>query len=358
MKILFLIPYPLGESPSQRFRFEQYFDAIRARGATFETQSFWDLETWKILYKPGSGLQKSIGLLRGYGRRLKMIFLASNYDHIFIHRECAPLGPPIFEWLLAKVLHKKIIYDFDDSIWLPDAPSGGLVNLLKWHRKVKAICRWSHTVSCGNAYLADYARQFNNRVVVNPTTIDTEALHNPVLYKTLPHPEEVVIGWTGTHSTLKYLDPLLPVLQTVEQKYGSRIRFLVIANKPPTLPLQRLQFVPWQKETEIEDLLRLDIGIMPLTDDLWAKGKCGFKALQYMALGIPAVVSPVGVNAEMVDASVGYTAATATEWEKALEALLDDDTLRHRLGKKGRQKVVDQYSVSSNTSTFLSLFEK
>jgi glycosyltransferase involved in cell wall biosynthesis len=356
--ILFLFPYPLGESPSQRFRFEQYFDALRDKSITIETQSFWDLTAWKILYKPGHRFLKFAGLVKGLLRRTFIILRAPRYHFIFIHRECTPLGPPVFEWLLAKVLRKKIIYDFDDAIWLPNtSDENKIVSIVKWHGKVSAICRWSYRVSCGNDYLANFARRFNKNVVVNPTTIDTEHLHNPAHYA--PHTTNgpTVIGWTGTHSTLKYLDPLVPALQRVEKKYPDRVEFLVIANKAPQLALQHLTFLPWKKETEIQDLLRMDIGIMPLTDDIWAKGKCGFKALQYMALGIPTVTSPVGINSTMVDPSVGFLAGTPEEWEMYLEKLIDAPLLRKQMGIQGRKKVIDQYSVGSNTSTFLSLFE-
>jgi glycosyltransferase involved in cell wall biosynthesis len=355
-KILFLFPYPIGESPSQRFRFEQYLDILKAH-ATIETQSFWDLATWKILYKPGFGFLKLIGLVKGFVRRSVMIFRAPRYDFIFIHRECAPLGPPIFEWLLAKVLGKKIIYDFDDAIWLPNTSDENKIAMaLKWHGKVGDICRWSYRVSCGNDYLADFARPFNKQTVVNPTTIDTEHLHNPALYAPHLAGERIVVGWTGTHSTLKYLDPLVPVFQRLEKKYPDRLELLVIANKAPHLDLHHLTFLPWKKETEIEDLLRMDIGVMPLVDDPWAKGKCGFKALQYMALSIPTIASPVGINLKIVDKEVGYLANAPEEWETALEKLLEAPLVRRQMGEQGRKKIIDHYSVISNTSTFLSLF--
>jgi glycosyltransferase involved in cell wall biosynthesis len=356
--ILFLFPYPLGESPSQRFRFEQYLDLLRDKQISVDTQSFWDLASWRVLYKPGYRFQKFIGLMRGFLCRTLVIFHAGRYRFIFIHRECTPLGPPVFEWLLAKVLGKKIIYDFDDAIWLPNTSTENkIASALKWHSKVSAICRWSYRISCGNDYLASFARRFNKNVVVNPTTIDTEHLHNPAHYPPPVAGQSTVIGWTGTHSTLKYLDPLVPVLQRLEKKYSGRISFLVIANKAPRLALQHLHHLPWKKETEIQDLLRMDIGIMPLTDDIWAKGKCGFKALQYMALGIPTVTSPVGINSAMVDTAVGFLAGTPEEWEIYLEKLIDDPLLRKQMGVQGRKKVIDQYSVGSNTSTFLSLFE-
>ena len=167
----------------------------------------------------------------------------------------------------------------------------------------------------------------------------------------------MVIGWTGSHSTLKYLHAIEPVLQKLENQFPF-ISFLIIADQPPPLHLARLTFIKWNPQTEIADLLKMDIGIMPLPDDEWSKGKCGFKALQYMALEIPSVVSPVGVNTFIINnESEGFLCRSNEEWLLALEKLIIDKNLRIKLGKAGRKKVVEHYSVSSNTSNFLSLFE-
>jgi glycosyltransferase involved in cell wall biosynthesis len=355
MKILFLVPYPVGESPSQRFRFEQYFDLLKKNGVEFSVDSFWSLAAWKILYKSGNGLAKTIWLKFGFLRRLWHVLKALNYDRVFIHRECAPIGPPVFEFLLAKVFRKKIIYDFDDAIWLPNTSAENkLASWIKFSGKVKSICRWSYHVSCGNAWLADFVEQYNSRVTINPTTIDTASWHNPSLYPSRKPNKKIVIGWTGTHSTLPYLNDLIPVLQSIEKKFSIIIR--IISNKNPELPLQHVEFIPWKKESEIQDLLSFDIGVMPLTDDVWAKGKCGFKALQYMALEIPCIVSPVGVNTSIVQHEQnGFLCQARDEWESALILLIENSETRKKIGKVGRQTVVERFSVASNSSTFFSL---
>lgn len=357
MKVLFWVPYPQGESPSQRFRFEQYLPLLTQKGIAYVFSPFWDDETWRILYKPGKTFQKLGGFIRGVFRRIASVFRLGSYDIIFIHREAMPLGPPVFEWL-AYVFGKKIIYDFDDAIWLPNTSAENkIAGWLKWHGKVKSICRWSTRVSCGNEYLCAYAKTYAKHVVLNPTTIDTEHLHNPALYPTSNH-SIVTIGWTGTHSTIKYLDFLQPIIQSLGQKFPNTFRFVVIANKKPELNLTSLEFIPWSKASEIPDLLKFDIGVMPLTDDIWAKGKCGFKALQYMALEVPSIVSPVGVNTKIVEHGVnGFVASTPDEWMNSLEKLLTDKALRETMGKRSRQKVEAEFSVSSNASNFLRLFE-
>jgi glycosyltransferase involved in cell wall biosynthesis len=357
MNVFFLFPYPLSESPSQRFRFEQYFKLLEDSGVRCYNQSFWGIKTWRVLYKSGHTPQKVAGFLTGILKRIFLLIKIGKADYVFIHREIMPVGPPVFEWIIAKIFRKKIIYDFDDAIWLPNTSAENrIVSIIKWHSKTQSICKWSYRVSCGNNYLAGFAKQFNRHVVFNPTTIDTEGHHNPACYS--KHASgKITVGWTGSHSTLKYIDVVIPVLKQLETKYGAIFQFIVIANKKPELPLNNLVFIPWKEQTEIEDLSKIDIGIMPLTDDIWAQGKCGFKALQYMALQIPAVVSPVGVNIEIIESGInGFLCSSEEEWFNAIDKLLQDETLRHRIGAAGRKKVIEHYSVLSNSSTFLSLF--
>jgi glycosyltransferase involved in cell wall biosynthesis len=356
MKILFLAPYPLGESPSQRFRFEQYFEILIQTGHSFDHQSFLDSGGWKLFFQKGRPVMKFFFLVKGFLKRVSILFKLSSYSIIFIHREAAPIGPPIIEWMIAKLFRKKIIYDFDDAIWLTDRKNESIIlKTLKWRSKVQSICRWSYKVSCGNEYLCAYARQFNNQVFYNPTTIDTENLHNPTLYK-INRENKIVVGWTGSHSTLKYLNDLEPVLQTLEQKYP-QMQINIISDVAPKLNLRSLHFKPWSLVTELHNLAQFDIGIMPLPDDEWSKGKCGFKALQYMALQIPTVVSPVGVNNQIVRHSEnGFLCSKTGEWESCISILVENKTLRDSMGVSGRKNVVDHYSVSSNASNFLSLF--
>ena len=354
--ILFICPYPPGQSPSQRFRFEQYFKILSAHGYAFRVQSFLSANNWQLFYTPGNSLRKGIILIKGFFKRLLILFVVPSFDFVFIHREAAPVGPPFFEWFIAKILRKKIIYDFDDAIWLTDKTNEGwLEKTLRWRNKVGSICRWSYNVSCGNPYLAAFARQFNSQVVFNPTTIDTTDLHNAEKIQPLQK-EKITIGWTGSHSTLKYLNSIESVLLELEKKY-TNIEILVVANQRPELHLTSLKFLPWSKDTEVADLLKMDIGIMPLPNDEWTKGKCGFKALQYMAMKIPAVVSRVGVNDTLVDHGVnGFHATSNEEWLESLMLLINDKILRTKMGEAGRKKIIAQYSIASNTSTFLSLF--
>lgn len=407
MKIFFVVPYPKGEAPSQRFRFEQYLNFIGEVGetptsnvpavgvpphrtthtsvdvsphhTTYEFHSFWTAKEWKQLYKPGNKIAKVFALIKGYLRRWKLMIRLRKADFVFIHREVAPLGPPIFEFIIAKILRKKIIYDYDDAIWLHNSnmyKTNPLLYMARWPRKVKTICKWSYKISCGNKYLADFGllhsrlRKLDSQdansplsfgegaggevanVFLVPTTIDTVKSHNQTKNQ---HTEKVVIGWTGTHSTMPYLNLIEDALKKLEEKYD--FDFIVISNKKPALNLRSLIYFDWKEETEVSDLMKINIGIMPSKTDEWAKGKCGFKAIQFMSLGIPTVATPIGVNFEIIKHGVnGYLCATNEEWFAALEKLLLDENLRTEFGKKAQEEIAHDYSVLANKQKFLNLF--
>ncbi|GAL83792.1 hypothetical protein MYP_1020 [Sporocytophaga myxococcoides] len=353
MKVLFLIPYPLNSAPSQRFRFEQYINLLKINNIEPVFQSFIGVKTWKVLYLNGNLYLKIAGLLSGFFKRLSLLFGVSKYQYVFIHREASPVGPPIFEWVLAKVLKKKIIYDFDDAIWIAQTGKENfLTKVVKNPGKVNKIIKWSYKVSCGNSYLKNHSLKFNKNVVLNPTTIDCESLHFKIKDQ---NTNKVVIGWTGTHSTMMYLEHAIPFLRKLY--VAQNFKLIVISNLKPNFAFPEMEFVKWNEHTEQEDLLRMNIGIMPLADNEWTKGKCGFKALQYMALGIPAVVSSVGVNAEIVDQGInGFLCESETDWLNYLTDLINNAQLRSEMGKKAREKVVNNYSVKSNQENFLSLF--
>lgn len=353
MKILFLAPYPPKESPSQRYRFEHYLPYLTEKDIDYQYHSFLDISTWTIFFSPGQAGKKIAGVILGFLRRSLLMLKIGRFDFVYVHREAAPLGPPVFEWLIAKIYRKRMIYDFDDAIWIPAASEfNRFATSIKWFSKVSTICRWSYKITPGNDFLAAFARRYNPRVEIIPTVVDTERVHQFTQDQSTDHP---VIGWTGTFSTLKYLDLILPVLQRLEERY--EFTFLVIADRDPALPLKRYRFVKWDKRREAEDLLQMHIGVMPLDDNDYAKGKCGFKAIQYMALGIPAVVSPVGVNSIIVDDRLnGFICDSAEDWEKRLEELLLHSQLRQEMGKEARKKIELNYSVKATKERFLELF--
>ncbi|MCC7232693.1 MAG: glycosyltransferase [Bacteroidia bacterium] len=356
MKVLFIAPYPPGEAPSQRFRFEQYFTELRIRGIGFHVSPFFDRAVWKILYRPGHLTGKVSGLIRGMARRVGVLFTLWKYDTVFIHREALPFGPPFLEWMIARVFRKFMVYDFDDAIWIPNASESNnrLTMLLKCFGNPARISRWASCVSVGNGFLAGFASRYNDRVFINPTTIDTDEHHNSIA----KHSNKTfVIGWTGSHSTIQYLDELVPVLRELEKDHV--FEFHVICDVAPKFQLDSLKFIRWTKQAEIEDLLHFNVGLMPLPDDVWSKGKCGFKALQYMALGIPAVVSAIGVNSEIVqDGFNGLICRNPQQWKDALKKLITDQSFLIKLGANTRQTIVDRYSLRSNRENFIRILTK
>lgn len=353
MKIAILTPYPFAVAPSQRFRHEHYLDFLEEQNITYEIFSFFDSETFAILYKPKQYLKKISGVFSGFYRRFKFLFNSKKFDYIYIHREASPIGPPFFEFVLSKILKKKIIYDFDDAIWHSNTSSANkIIASFKFHQKVQNICSWSYKVSVGNEYLKTFASNYNQNVEIIPTVVDMQKTHKGVQNQKV---EKVNLGWTGTHSTLKYLDELVSVLQELEKKYD--FNFIVISDKGPELPLKSLVFLPWNKTTEIEDLLKFHVGLMPLTQEKWAEGKCGFKAIQYMSLGIPAIVSPVGVNSKIVIHGInGFVASTKQEWLESIETLIQNEALRIEFGKKSILQIRENYSVESSKESFKNLF--
>ncbi|MFV0606754.1 MAG: glycosyltransferase [Niabella sp.] len=345
--ILFILPYPVNKAPSQRFRVEQFLPLLQHENIAYKLATFMDEKTWDLLYKGGSSFQKAIGIIKGYLKRWKHVLVdVHKYNIVFVHREAAPLGPPIFEWIITKLWRKKMVYDFDDAIWIPNTSTENkMMGYFKAFWKVGKICKLSTIVTAGNHFLADFARNSGaSHVEYLPTVVDTERRYIPENPKTENHTP--VIGWTGSHSTLKYLDEILPVLNELNKEV--EFTFLVIADKDPQLPLKNYKFVNWNADTEIEDLQKIDVGIMPLTADKWSEGKCGFKLIQYMALGIPAVASPVGVNKGIIKNGVsGFLCNTYSEWGEKLQLLLADRELREQMSKLSINTIKESYSICS-----------
>lgn len=355
-KILFLLPYPLHKAPSQRFRVENLLYLLDEAGHSYQLEPFLTESDWKILYQPGRQVRKAWGILRGFLKRTALVLWGSfRYDYIFVHREGAPIGPPIFEFWLAKIARKRVIFDFDDAIWIPNTSAQNkIASKLKCFWKTRYLCKWSYRVSAGNDFLKAFADNSGRSYPATriPTVVNMRDRYN----RLKPHQEgNVTIGWTGSHSTLKFLDPLMPVIRRIQDEFGCN--FLVIADKKPELPLENWEFCPWNEQKEIEDLMRMDIGVMPLVHDAWSEGKCGFKLIQYLALGIPAIANSVGVNKLIIEEGVnGFLADDPETWYQSLKSLVTNATIRKEMGMRGREKMLTEYSIESQRAAFLGLF--
>ncbi len=358
-KVLFLIPYSLGIAPGQRFRFEQYVDFLSSH-YDISYSCFINQNTYSILYSKNTIKNlslKIVGLTISSIRLLLRIPTFKKFDVIFIYREVSLIGPPFVEWILFKLFKKKIIYDFDDAIWLPNVSNANkYFGWLKFPNKTSKIISYSKLVTVGNNYLAEYAKKFNPNVVIIPTTIDVN-YHCRKERKI--NSNKIIIGWTGSVTTNKHLATLLSVIKKIKFKYKDYVDFIMISNLPIENTESLIRFIPWNKNTEIEDLEQFDIGIMPLTDDEWSKGKCGFKGLQYMALEIPTIMSPVGVNTEIIQDGVnGFLASTEDEWFEKISLLIDNEDLRMQIGKNGRKTIEQKYSKQVWQDKYLEYFEQ
>ena len=341
MRLLALVPGIYDTSPGQRYRIEEWEPLLRQHGIEITYEPFECEELHLLLCKPGSMSRKLKLVARGLLRRLSLMRSIKNYDVVYIFREAALFGPPLFEWWIH---HTGVpsVFDFDDAIFVSyKSPSNGYFSYLKFAAKTKTICRMASHVMVGNPHLADYARRVNDRVTIIPTTIDTEKY---TLAAGRAASDPPVIGWTGSFSTVQHLDTLRGALARLAKQDPFRLR--VIGTPTYQLSGVEVDAMPWRSDTELKDLGAIDVGIMPLPDDAWSKGKCGLKALQFMALGIPTVCSPVGVNTEIIqDGENGFIAASDDEWVDKLSRLLRSPELRARIGMAGRATVEKKYSA-------------
>lgn len=353
-KVLFVSLHRPDRSPSQRFRFEQYLTYLIENGYYCKFSWLLDSKDDKTFYTHGKLLQKSWIVLKSLGKRLNEILQASDYNIVFVQREAFMLGTSFFEKRFAK--RTKLIFDFDDSIWLQNVSKANkFFSWLKNADKTKEIIGVADIVFAGNKYLADYAKEFNNNVVIIPTTIDTD-WYKPVEKS---EKEKICIGWSGSITTIEHLETRMNALEQIKNKYKGKVYFKIIGDGSYYSDILHTKGLPWSKETEIQDMIEFDIGIMPLPDSEWAKGKCGLKGLQYMALAIPTIMSPVGVNSEIIsDGENGFLAENDKEWVTKLSLLIDSLELRKKLGDAGCKTVEEKYSVHANRDLYLKYFNQ
>lgn len=336
-----LVPYPLDKAPSQRYRFEQWQPHLRAEGITLDLVPSADDGLLSILYKPGRPLAKAAALGRAFWKSILQLPATRRYDVILVHRAICIGGPALLERIVT-LFGRPVIFDFDDAIYrLHTSAANRWFGWLKFPGKTAAICRLSTHITVGNAFLADYARQYNPNVTIIPSSVDTER-YRPIERNGMAR--RLIIGWTGSSTSQTHLEMFAPVLRELLGRHDVEMR--VLSDREPVLPGVACTWRRWSPETEVEEVGQFDIGIMPMPDDPWARGKCAFKALQYMALGVPAVCSPVGANADVIQHGVnGLLAATSRDWLNQLGSLLHNADQRQRLGAAGRNTVEQQYSM-------------
>jgi glycosyltransferase involved in cell wall biosynthesis len=257
---------------------------------------------------------------------------------------------------LMAALSRRRIFDVDDAIYVRKPRRlGDPVNDSIWRRgKFQATCRWVDVVAAGNDVLAGVARRAARDIVILPTSIDTSAYRAT----TASQADPPTIVWIGSPENLVYLEMIRPALARLAARHPT-LKMRVICSKFPDWPEIRVERVPWSSQTEAASLAGAHIGVMPLTDDEWARGKCAFKLLQYMAASLPCVASPVGANTEaVVDGVNGFHARDTDEWERNLERLIDSADLMARLGASGHAHVEERYAMGAYQANYVALLTR
>ncbi len=359
MRVLALSSHPV-EAASTRYRLVQFIAPLAERGITLDARPFLDSKLFASLYRRGELPRTSLGLLRAGIRRLGDAFAARNVDVLFVQREAMIFGPPLIEWLAKKVGHCPLVLDLDDATYISySSPTyGRLGSVLKWPGKTDRLIRWANVVTCGNRTIADYVRSQGTDAVVIPTVVDTDRFR-PASGSNRSDPPVPVIGWIGTHSTYPYLESIFPALQDLARSHRFLLKIIGSGRDQVRVPGVSVQTLDWSLEREVEDFQSFDIGLYPIVDDGWSAGKSGFKAIQYMAVGIPHVVTPLGACAEIGEPGVTHLSASSRdEWCGALSRLLRDGELRERMGESGRQHALRHYHLSVQVDRIVEVLQQ
>ncbi|MFT6349726.1 MAG: glycosyltransferase involved in cell wall biosynthesis [Psychromonas sp.] len=340
MKILLLSKYS-RKGASTRLRSLQYLPYLEAKGFEVTVSSLFDDQYLDQLYRHGKRAPLHMVML--YLRRMFVLLSAFRYDLIWVEKEIFPYMPALAERVLHR-LGKRYIVDYDDAIFHNyDSLKNPVLRKLLG-RKIDVVMRYASCVAVGNDYLASRAKVAGAVCLeLVPTVVDIRRYNS----KETSLDARPVIGWIGSPSTQRYVADIAQTLTSLCQKHDAQLLLIgASADIATEFPGLNIEVEPWSEASEAELIARMDIGIMPLPDGPWEKGKCGYKLIQYMACGIPVIASPVGVNVDIVGASqCGLLAANVAEWEAALAQLLESSALRQQLGRAGRQAVENRYSL-------------
>ncbi|MEZ6050282.1 MAG: glycosyltransferase family 4 protein [Planctomycetaceae bacterium] len=344
MKVLVLAPAAYDTSPSQRFRIEQWARHLEPLGYEFSFFPFEDPDLHRVLYQPGRYGIKAALMMRAFLRRFGVVTGARKFDVVLVAREASLIGPAVIERLITW-LGVPLIYDFDDPLWISyRSPQNKLFSRLKCPSKTKALCRMASQVITGNRLLADWAGTFNPNTHVVPSTIDFAQYSRP---ERVHHEGPVTLGWTGSHSTLPFLERLHPVLDRLAERESFR---LMVISHTDRYSIENASYPVvarrWVADREASDLLEFDIGLAPFPNMGWTPWRCHGKVLQYMASALPVVTSPIGILPDMIDhGDNGFLTDSDDQWIDTLSRLIRDPQLRWRIGQRGRDSVERDFAV-------------
>lgn len=348
MKVLGLASYPV-EAAATRYRLYQYVEPLRAHGIELTVSSFMNGAQMSNLYQRGRALYTAAGLLRSVTKRLSEVFRTSKFDVLLVQREAMFFGPPFFEMIYQYLGNLPMVLDLDDATYIPYTSPvyGKLGSSLKFFGKTDKLIRRSRAVVCGNRFIAEYVDALGATTAVIPTVVDLNLFRPVEKASGIP-----VIGWVGTHSTFPFLETLFPVLSRLASKYEFLLK--IVGAGLDDIKVNGVDVVStrWELGKEVADFQSIDIGLYPLTQtgivsNDWLMGKSGFKAIQYLAIGIPFVMTPVGVCSELaIPGETHFNAATEGEWYASLEYLLANAAQRRTMGAKGREFAEENYDMN------------
>ena len=349
MKVLGLASYPV-EAAATRYRLEQFIAPLAERDISLTIHPFLDRKLFAQLYRRGALPRTAIGLFKSALLRLVDVVRASGADVVMVQREAMILGPPLIEWLIARVLKRPMVLDLDDATYVSyTSPTyGRLSQAFKWFSKTDDLIRWARIVTCGNRAIAEYVSSKGATARVVPTVVDTE-IFQPASRAGSGVP---VLGWIGTHSTYPYLESIFPVLSELAKTHSFRLKVVGAGQSEVRVSGVEVENLPWDLEREVADFQSIDIGLYPIDAALysgkWAAGKSGFKAIQYMAVGVPYVATPVGGSAELGEVNAThFFAASDAEWRRGLATLIANSKLRQRMGAAARRHVLENYGLAA-----------
>jgi glycosyltransferase involved in cell wall biosynthesis len=321
---------------------EQWKPYLEGQGISIDCYPFATDGMIDTLYQTGRFWEKAARLTAASVRRFADVVRTWRYDLVYVYRAAALLGPPIFEHLI-DLIGKPVVFDFDDAIHILDtSESNRRWGWVKCPGKTATLCRMSAHVVAGNRHLARYASRYNRNVTVIPPSVDVDR------YRPLPNlngKDRLIVGWTGSSTSQAHLECFLPVLRELVNRHDIELR--VHSDRPPRLGDVPCVWRPWSADTEAGEIAQFDVGIMPLPDDRWARGKCGMKILLCMAMGVPVIGSKVGANCDIIQHGVnGLLAESVSDWLEGAALLLRNPCLRVAMGKCGRETVEAKYSMT------------
>lgn len=353
-RILVICPAPEKVYPSQRLKYEQYFNHWQSEGYEITIAPFMNHKLWAILYKKGYLFNKFYLTIWGYLKRIYDIFRAPSYDLIYIHLWVTPFGSSMFEYLL-KLANPHIVYDIDDAVFKGHkSQMNWFIAWMKGKKKIFSLFKIAKHVIVCTKYLEEEALKYNNNVTDISSTFDTDRFFALTNYR---NSDIVTLGWTGSHSTIAFLHLLDAPLKEVAKK--RKIKLLVICDRDFELDGVNIENIRWSEENEVSDLHQIQIGLYPTPKEEWVLGKSGLKALTYQSCGIPCVATAFGSNLENIEhGNNGFLADSDDDWVQSIIKLVDDPTLREQIGKNGRTNVMNNFSLEANKGKYLEILNK